>query len=213
MKLENLIAPWLERAFNIYLGLDPEMARQLRPIYGRLIALEFTGPDIMVLVRPVADKVEVSANIGFEPDVIIRGSPLSLARLSRSKNATGGLLSEDVEIRGDAEVGRVFREVLARVEIDWEELLAARIGDIPAHQVGNAIRGLTTGLTGAIAKLRMDLPEYLQEEAQIVPAHVEVEQFLDEVDHLRGDIDRLEARVERLVATLSEVKSTYSDAS
>ncbi|HKH20416.1 MAG TPA: SCP2 sterol-binding domain-containing protein [Gammaproteobacteria bacterium] len=212
MKLENLIAPWLERVINAYLMLDPETAKQLRPISGKLIALEFTELNLAVLIRPVEAKVQISANLGFEPDVIIRGSPLGLARLTRSKNITGGSLGEDVKIRGDAEVGRIFREVLASVEIDWEGLLAARVGDIPAHQAGRAIRGLAAGLTSAMDKLRMDLSEYLQEEARVVPTRVEVEQFMSGVDLLRGEIDRLEARIERLAAAFSELGPTHSGA-
>lgn len=211
MNLNTLAAPWFARAINGYLRLDPETARQLRPISGKLIALELSTPKLTVVIRPVEDKVQVSANIGFEPDVIIRGSALSLARLTRSGRSTGGLLSEDVEIRGDAEVGRVFRDVLANVEIDWEGLLAACVGDIPAHQAGNAVRGLATSLTGATTKLRMDLSEYLQEETRIVPARIEVERFMDEVDLLRGEIDRLEARIERFAATSSEAKPAPSD--
>jgi ubiquinone biosynthesis accessory factor UbiJ len=198
MNLEDLIAPVLQTALNAYLSLDREAAKRLKAISGKIIALELTGPNITLLARPVVDTIQIRAHTGAEPDVVISGSPLALARLGLSKDMAGGLPKGGIEIRGDAEVGRVFREVLTMVEIDWEELLAARIGDIPAHQTGNVIRGLTAGLASAIDKLRMDLSEYLQEESRIVPTRIEVEQFMDEVDLLRGEVDRLEARIERL---------------
>ncbi|MBA3731330.1 MAG: hypothetical protein H0W93_02955 [Gammaproteobacteria bacterium] len=140
----------------------------------------------------------MSAHPAFEPDTVIRGSPLALTRAGASNAASVGLPGEGVEIRGDAETARIFQSVLASVEIDWEEWLAERIGDIPAHQAGNAARGLMTGVTGALDKLRMNVSEYLQEEARVVPTRIEIEQFLDEIDLLRGEVDRLEARVERL---------------
>ena len=43
--------------------------------------------------------------------------------------------------------------------------------------------------------------EFLQEEGRDVPTRVEVEEFLEGVDHLRDDADRLEARLTRLEAT------------
>ncbi len=200
MNLAHLGAPLLENALNAYLGLDRETAARLATISGKLIAIELAGPDVTLLVRPLDGKVQVSGHRAFEPDTIIRGSPLALTRLGASRKTGAAPLGDDVEIRGDAEVARVFHEVLAGVEIDWEEWLAGRIGDIPAHQAGNAARGLAAGVAGVVEKLRMDISEYLQEEVRLVPARVEVEQFMDEIDHLRGDVDRLEARVERVAA-------------
>jgi ubiquinone biosynthesis accessory factor UbiJ len=200
MNLASLIAPWLEAALNAYLRLDPEAARQLERIAGRLIALEITGPELGLLVRVLKDRVQVSGHRAFEPDAIIRGSPLALARLGLASDAPGAASAQGVEIRGDVEVGRVFREVLAGVEIDWEEMLARRIGDIPAHQIGNAARTVKDGVQDLAGRLRLDLTEYLQEEARITPTRVEVEELMDAVDLLRTDLDRLEARFERLAA-------------
>jgi ubiquinone biosynthesis protein UbiJ len=200
MKLATLIAPALETALNTYLRLDVEMAGQLNAISGRLILLEVVGLEITLLVRVLNAKVQVSEQLAFEPDAIIRGSPLALVRLGLAADVPSAVMRQDVEIRGDAEVGRVFRDVLAGVEIDWEEVLARRVGDIPAHQIGNAVRTLVAALSGAADRLRMDLSEYLQEEARVIPTRIEVEQFMDDVDSLCADLDRLEARLMRLPA-------------
>jgi ubiquinone biosynthesis accessory factor UbiJ len=200
MKLATLIAPALEAALNRYLRLDVEIAGRLNAISGRLILLEIVGLGVTLLVRVLNTKVQVSEQLVFEPDVIIRGSPLALVRLGLAADVPGAVMRQDVEIRGDAEVGRVFRDVLAGIEIDWEELLARRVGDIPAHQIGNAARMLIAALSGIADRLRMDLSEYLQEEARVIPTRIEVEQFMDDVDSLRADLDRLEARLVRLPA-------------
>ena len=46
--------------------------------------------------------------------------------------------------------------------------------------------------------LSLDLKEYLQEEARLLPSRYEIEEFLDQADTLRDDVERLAARVERL---------------
>ena len=43
-----------------------------------------------------------------------------------------------------------------------------------------------------------NVAEYLQEEGRDVPTRVELEEFLESVDHLREATDRLEARLTRL---------------
>ncbi len=204
MKLATLIAPAVEATLNTYLRLDIEMASRLNTISGRLILLEIVGLDITLLVRVLNAKVQVSEQLIFEPDAIIRGSPLALVRLGLATDVPSAVMRQNVEIRGDAEVGRVFRDVLASVEIDWEEVLARWVGDVPAHQIGKAARTLIAAVSGAADRLRMDLSEYLQEEARVIPTRIEVEQFMDDVDSLRADLDRLEARLLRLPrATLS----------
>lgn len=204
MKLATLIAPAVEATLNTYLRLDIEMASRLNTISGRLILLEIVGLDITLLVRVLNAKVQVSEQLIFEPDAIIRGSPLALVRLGLATDVPSAVMRQNVEIRGDAEVGRVFRDVLASVEIDWEEVLARWVGDVPAHQIGKAVQTLIAAVSGAADRLRMDLSEYLQEEARVIPTRIEVEQFMDDVDSLRADLDRLEARLLRLPrATLS----------
>jgi ubiquinone biosynthesis protein UbiJ len=44
----------------------------------------------------------------------------------------------------------------------------------------------------------MDIQEYLQEEAGLLPTRYEIEAFLSLVDILRDDMERVEARIERL---------------
>jgi ubiquinone biosynthesis protein UbiJ len=201
MNFASLVAPALEKALNAYLRLDPEIAARLVAIDGKLIGLEIVNPDISLLLRPRNNEIQVSAYPSFEPDTIIRGTPLSLARLGLTSDVAGGLSTRGIEIRGDAEVGRVFQDVLVSIEIDWEEMFAAWIGDIPAHQTGNLLRGLVGYLNSTMDKLRMDISEYLQEEGRITPTRVEIEAFMNEVDWLREEVDRLAARVQRIEGT------------
>jgi ubiquinone biosynthesis protein UbiJ len=45
-----------------------------------------------------------------------------------------------------------------------------------------------------------DLSEYLQEELRVLPARIEVENFIDDVSQLGMAMDRLEVRLARLRA-------------
>jgi ubiquinone biosynthesis protein UbiJ len=199
MSAQAAIASIMERAINTYLAMDPEMAAGLGRIAGRHIALELIGTGLELCVVPGAGRVQVSA-MGCEtgPDTVISATPWALAGLGR-EGATP-LFAGEVRIRGDMDVGSEFARVLRSVEIDWEELLARGIGDIPAHEIGNLVREVHAWARRSGDALRMDVSEYLQEEARVVPTRVELEGFLDEVDTLRSDVDRLEARIGRLEA-------------
>ncbi len=104
-----------------------------------------------------------------------------------------------MEIRGDTDTGQAFQDILSEVDLDWEEPLSRLTGDVIAHQAGKLVHEGRQFIRQACGTLEQDLSEYLQEEARLLPARIEVHYFLDEVDRLRSDTDRLTARVARLL--------------
>jgi ubiquinone biosynthesis accessory factor UbiJ len=178
--------------------LDPDALRRLAAMEGRVIGLELRGLELRLYLLPGADGIQVLGSYEDEPDTWLSGAPLSMMRLGLGRSPMGTLLAGDVEIRGDADLGRRFKEILDGIAIDWEEPLARVTGDVVAHQLGNLARGAREWGRRAAEGLASDLGEYLQEERRELPSRAEVEVFLDGVDRLRIDTERLEARVARL---------------
>lgn len=200
MKLEALLASVLEKALNTYIRLDPDALKGLDQIAGKRLEIELIGLDVRLHLLSSPDGFEVLRQPEGWPDTVIRGSPFELFRAGLGDGGTYRDRDGGLQIQGDAEVGRIFRDVLLAVEIDWEELLAKQVGDIAAHQIGNSVRDFKTWMSRAQQSLRMDVTEYLQEESRLTPTRIEIEAFMDEVDELRSDTDRLEARVNRISA-------------
>jgi ubiquinone biosynthesis protein UbiJ len=103
-----------------------------------------------------------------------------------------------IRIDGDTESGHRFKQLLATVNIDWEEQLSQYSGDVIAHQLGRFLRHGKEWLQDSRQRLDRNLSEYLQEEIKLLPQQEEVDQFMSDVDALRADTDRLLARFERL---------------
>ena len=104
----------------------------------------------------------------------------------------------DLEINGDTHVASVFHNVLNEVEIDWEELLAERIGDTMAAQIGRGARKVGGFMHKVSDNVQMDTRDFLQDNLQVAVTQAEVDAFIQDVDILRADVDRLEARLKRL---------------
>jgi len=193
-----LLRERLEAALQRFLALDADSGRLLQPLCGKLVAVRVSPLTESLYFYHSGSGVQIHGRSEREADVTLSGSPwgFALAGLAESKDAA--LFGGHVRIDGDLDVARRFAGVLEALRIDWEGLLVRGLG----HDLGDRlVTGLQTWHRWALASaatLRMDVTEYLQEEARSLPAAAEVEGFLRDVDTLRADSDRLAARIERL---------------
>lgn len=197
-ELATAIAAVLEKAINQVLALDPDTMERLKALQGKVIAIELRVINVTLYLIPGIEGLDVFGHFEGEPDTILRGTPLAMAKMGVAKEAGDVLFAGDVEISGDVELGQQFRDILDDLDIDWEEHLSHLTGDVVAHKIGNLVRGALKWGKQTTATLGQDTAEYLQEESRDLPNRGEVESYLKDVDTLRSDVDRMEARVNRL---------------
>jgi ubiquinone biosynthesis protein UbiJ len=188
----------LEGLINRYLALDPEGARRLAALQGRVFLIEVTGFGTPIYLIPGPDSIQLFGEYAGEPDCTLRGSPAALARLGLSRRREDQLFGGEVEVEGQTDLAQELGDLLGGIEVDWEEQLSRLVGDPLAHQVGSGLRSAGRWGRQTTETLTQDLGEYLQEEARLLPSRNEVEAFLDDVDRLRDDVERLAARMGRL---------------
>ena len=199
MSLSELAYAGLEEAINRGIALDPVAADKLARLHGRVIAIEIAGPNLRFYLIPGPAQLQVLSQYEGEPDCLMRGSPLALARMDASgEKGAEQLFSGRVEIEGDTELGHRFGAILSELDIDWEEQLSRITGDVIAHEIGNGVRAIADFGRRTFDALGKDVKEYMQEEARLLPEGQEIQEFLNSVDTLRDDVERMEARVSRL---------------
>ncbi|OGT19260.1 MAG: hypothetical protein A2V90_08880 [Gammaproteobacteria bacterium RBG_16_57_12] len=188
----------IELTLNKGLSLDPATLEKLADLSGKVIALELKGLGLKLYLLPGAAGLAVLGEYPHEPQVTLRGTLLAMARLGLTPRGSDALFGGEVELRGDLALGQQFSDILKGVDIDWEEMASRVVGDVAAHQLGNALRaGLGWGRAAA-ATLRDDAGEYLREESGLLPPRFALDEYHAGVDKLRCDADRLAARVKRL---------------
>lgn len=176
-------------------------ARDLcRKLDGRTIAVRVRDSALAVAVSVNEDRLDLTTVDDCEPDAVITGSLISLARLAGPAGEEL-LRAGAVDFDGDALLANDFRQLLRFARPDWEEQLSTVVGDVAAHGIGNAVRGASQWGQQAGATFRQNIGEYLQEESRSVPSRYEVEEFRDKVQKLRDDVARCEARLALLEDT------------
>jgi len=196
--LEAVINKGLALALNQY--QDDVVHQRLQALDGKVIAIDLQGMDHSFYMIFNAGSVHVQNHLLGQADVRIAGTPLSLLRtsLAGKQQQQQGLFSGAVSISGDVDLGRQFNALLDGLNIDWEELLSQRVGDVVAHELGSRARELGAWVQQSLTTLAGDTSEYLQEEAQLLASRAELEPFLTAVDTIRNDVERLEKRLSRL---------------
>lgn len=193
---DTLLGPF-ESLLNRGVAESADAARLCRELEGRSLQIDLEG--LPLALRLVASDGGLVVRLaGGEPaDCHLGGLPVSMLRLALTGDQQA-LRAGTLRLTGDPALARDFQRLLALARPDWEEELARRIGDVPAHQLGTLARGTLSWLQQTAATLTRDAGEYLREESRDLPSRHEVEAFLDEVDRLSADLGRAEARLTRL---------------
>ena len=188
----------LERLLDGALELDPETRAALAGLSGKVVALDVAGAGA---IRLCIDGERIRIEPGDETrdaDVTIRAAPFSLLRFAFGGEREALILGDEVRLEGDIGLATQLQRIVARADIDFEEALARRLGDTPAHQLMRGARGLGSWMRDSGSAFLADVSEYLHFESAMAPRREEVERFVRDVDDLRDDAERLVARIARL---------------
>jgi len=189
------LAP-LEGALNRSIATQGKALALLRRLDGKSLQLEVDG---LPGVRAAAAGARLALLSGEEApaDATISGSAASLLGMmtgAAPRASQGG----SVQVRGDAEVAALYRELFALAKPDPEEEVARLLGDVPARRLGNLARGAARWLQAAGRTAGANVAEYLTEESRDVAGRTEIEEFVRGVDEAREAVDRLDARLRQL---------------
>ncbi len=194
--LEALLRPIAEVLNRNIAETTParELATQLD---GRTIAIRVRGTALAMYFVFDQDIVTLATEFDADPDVVITGSLVTLARMAGGAGAQA-IRDGDIDLTGDAATAQRFQTLLDHAKPDVEEELSRVIGDVAAHQLAEFARGVGNWVRGARSTMGDNIREYLQEESRDLPTRYEVERFGQQVGKLRDDVERIAARLKRL---------------
>jgi ubiquinone biosynthesis accessory factor UbiJ len=130
-------------------------------------------------------------------DAVISGSAPALMQMFKAGTPSAQTRTS-VQIRGDAEIANLYRDLFAAARPDLEEELSRWVGDMPARHLSLLAKSVRTWARRARRTAGENIAEYLQEEGRDLVTKTEMEEFLRGVDGVRESLDRIEARLLRI---------------
>ncbi|MBH3430533.1 ubiquinone biosynthesis accessory factor UbiJ [Pseudomonas alkylphenolica] len=201
MLLAGLLAS-VEHGLNRVLRLDSTALPRLRPLDGKVIAIDCRQPALQLYILPSDEGLMLASHWANDADCTLRAPASSLVRLALSQDKTAVLHSPHVELEGDSAVLLDLVKVLQDLELDWEYEVSRWLGPVATQLLSGHLRSRANWTRQGFAALNQNLSEYLAEEARTLVGQREAEARFSELDTLKVDIERLEARIERLARSL-----------
>lgn len=198
--LEQLLSP-VARVLSRNIR-ETKRARELcTDLAGTLAAIRVRDTGLAMVFAIREDGIDLSRLTDEEPDIVISGSLLTLARVVTGGGEEELLRDGSLELTGNPYKAQAFQRLLASARPDLEEELSRILGDTAARGVGEFARSFARWARDARSTMEQNLKEYLQEESRETPSRYEVERFAEDVGRLRDDVDRLAARLDRLTGS------------
>ena len=180
--------------------------RAAEDLEGESLAVEIDGLGIRVTLRVERGELAIATDDDGPVSAELGAGPLDLLRLARA-GSLGELRGTQARLSGDVSVAEGFAELLRLAKPDFEEALSGWVGDIAAHELGDATRAFARWGFSASRSLTASTSEYLQEESRVMPGRYEVGAFYDDVERLSDDVERAAERLDRLARTQARATS------
>ncbi|MDK9556490.1 SCP2 sterol-binding domain-containing protein [Marinobacter sp. M216] len=187
----------IEGALNHALELDPAGRRALMEALEGPVQISLIAPlPLTYSLHGAGDRVRVSSQPADGPVLEISGKPVAFAALATGDDRvfSDGRLT----VAGDTALAHQLQRALNQLEPDWEAAMARHIGDVPAHFLGQRIRGAVEWSRQAFHSLNANVEEYVHEESRTLPGRRELEATFEDIDDVSLRTERLEARIARL---------------
>lgn len=200
MNLPFPVALSVEKAIEAVLKLDPETRRRLHSIDGSVIRFVIDAPAVSLMLTFSEGNVFVLRDDDAQSDVqtadtTISGSLSALLSLLKGNDA---IYEGGVRIEGDIGLSQSIREIIEKLDPDWQDALSPLIGDSLTHRLDVLQIRFAQWIKRSGRAARENTSEYLQEEIQVLAPDSEIALFCEDVDELRAAADRLEAKISRL---------------
>jgi ubiquinone biosynthesis protein UbiJ len=202
--IQNSLLTAAEIGGNRILAYDEVALRGCLEMQGHCIAIDIIDLDFQLYCHPGDWGIRLSREPpAREVDATISGRLMALVNLATVDDKVSTSIQERVSFNGNVVLAQKLQRLFAGLDIDWEEALAERTGDVLAFQVHQRARNLGTWLRQSTDSLLQTSSEYLREEARLSPTEVEFDAFQSRLTELKHDVARTEIRLQYLLEKIS----------
>ncbi|WP_094751578.1 ubiquinone biosynthesis accessory factor UbiJ [Psychromonas sp. CD1] len=197
MSLNDLFCAMLETSLNKLQQFDKSSKVQRKQLAENIIGITFKEFNQTLYFVISEQQIDVLNIYEGHVDCFIQLSVFALNDLKNNQKLTELIRNEQLDIVGDIQLAQQFAQLLTVIDIDWEALLADKIGDVLAHKFFYLINKGNKNIKNKFKNKKNNQLSLLLAEKNISPAPLEVAFFCDQVTEIEQQLLDLEARINR----------------
>ena len=194
-----------ESLINGALKYDPATLRKMGELEGKLLLIESTMPPLKLAMKTNSQGIMLHSNWQDKADTTVTGSLVSIAGLAANSASQASFSGSGVNVSGDLNFLIEINNLMAELNVDWEAILAAVIGNIPAHLMAENLRKSAAMAKDAGQRAKSAAAEVAQEELRVTPTSPEFKDFSQQVRGLSSGVERAAARINKSRQILSQI--------
>ena len=197
MPLDNLLCGLLETAVNKLHQLDASAEQRRKQLDGTIFSVlikELNKPLYFVISK---QQIDILSYFEGRIDCSIKMNLSALQELKNNHQLTHLIKTEQLEVEGDIQLVQQFAQLLSEMNIDWEEFLSSKVGDVLAHKIFYHLKSAKQDINQHLIKLQSHGAQIITEELKIAPGPLQVAYFCEQVSEIEKQCAQLEARIKR----------------
>lgn len=200
--LKDISLKFINKTIHHALSFDDGIQQSLKPLVNKVVAIHIQGFDKTMFCLFKESTIDICDDYNGTVNVTLSGGPFSLLSILIKKD----LAVSGVTIEGEIETAQRAKNLAEQLDIDWEDLLATKIGDIPAyhlHKIGNKLKNY---FKQQHREFQDNMSDYLKDEAELLISPEQAEELYHGIDECRFHVDRLKVRMQHLMSSLPFAK-------
>ncbi len=177
---KQVLTALLEVIINKALSLDGHIEPHLNALDNKSLTLLLSELDFPITLLVNQNVVTVLAS-KLSSDCLIQTNLTTLPKLKQPELLTSLIKSGELDIIGDPKLAQQFSNISEQLNIDWEQQIATRIGDLPAYKLGKLSKDILEKVKFAKNQISQDAREYLLHEQRIIVSDTEINHFNQQV--------------------------------
>lgn len=202
MPLNNLFCALVETGVNKLHQLDTSAIQKRKQLQGTIIGVALKEVNFPLYFIISWQQLDVVSTFAGEPDCFIQVSLSALNQLQDKQKLTSLIKSGELEVEGDIELVQQFAALMTDLDIDWEEHLSSKVGDVLAHKLSYHFQRAKQQANKQFKQLKNQSALYITEEIKLAPSALEVAHFCDQVSRLDEQSQQLEQKLAHLTNKL-----------
>ena len=194
-----------ENLINGALKYDPATLRKMGELEGKLLLIESTVPPLKLAMETNSQGIMLHSNWQDKADTTVSGSLVAIAGLAVNSASQASFSGSGVKVSGDLNFLIEINRLMTELDVDWEGILAAVIGDIPAHLMAEKLRKSASMAKDMGRRAKSAAAEVAQEELRVTPTSAEFDGFSKQVRELSSGVERAAARINKSGQILSKI--------